>query len=174
MMDDDASALTIQAASPSDRPMLENLIQLYLHDMSEIFAMELDDNGRFAYEPLALYWLEPERRFPFLILFRGRAAGFALITRGSPMSDDPDVLDVAEFFVLRQYRRCGVGRQAAFLLWNSLRGRWIVRVGEGNRAGLPFWSSVVSDYADGELTESTRQGKSLPFRVFEFSSLDAA
>ena len=37
------------------------------------------------------------------------------------------MLDVAEFFVLRRYRRSGVGRSAAFLIWKHFPGTWTVR-----------------------------------------------
>ena len=67
----------------------------------------------------------------YLIRVRGRVAGFALVTRGSPATADPLDLDLAEFFVLRSYRRSGVGRRAAVLLWNSLPAHWIVRVAGG-------------------------------------------
>ena len=58
-------------------------------------------------------------------------AGFSFVTRGSPASDDPETLDVAEFFVLRGWRRSGVGRRAAPLLWDRLPGPWTVRVSTG-------------------------------------------
>jgi predicted acetyltransferase len=104
--------VTLDPAASRDVTLLENLLELYLHDLSEAFpAIEIDANGRVGYDKLALYWSEPERRFPFLIRADGRVAGFVLVTRGSPASDDPDVLDVAEFFVLRRYRRSGVGRR---------------------------------------------------------------
>lgn len=55
------------------------------------------------------------RLIPLLIRRDGRTVGFALVSRGSPASDDPDDLDLQEFFVLRRYRRMGVGREAARL-----------------------------------------------------------
>lgn len=151
--------------------LLANLLELYLHDLSEAFpAIEIDANGRVGYDKLALYWSEPERRFPFLIRADGRVAGFVLVTRGSPVSDDPDVLDVAEFFVLRRYRRSGVGRAAAFLLWDRLSGQWIVRVSEGNRGAIPFWAGVIADYSGGTATETRRPGTPNAWRVFSFES----
>ena len=108
--------VSLDVAPARDAALLANLLELYVHDLSEAFPLiELGADGRFGYDPLPLYWSEPERRFPFLIRCGGRVAGFVLVARGSPASDDPDVLDVAEFFVLRRYRRSGVGRRAAFL-----------------------------------------------------------
>ena len=161
----------LDVAAPSDAVLLANLLELYLHDLSEAFpVIELGADGRFGYDKLPLYWSEPERRFPFLIRYRTKVAGFALITRGSPVSDDPDVFDVAEFFVIRRHRRSGVARQAAFLMWDRFPGRWIVRVSEGNIGALPFWTNVIADYAKGSATESKRPGSPSAWRVFSFES----
>jgi predicted acetyltransferase len=130
----DVDKVSIDVAEAHHAALISNLLQLYLHDLSEAFpAIELGANGRFEYENLSRYWSEPKNRFPFLIGYATKAVGFALITRGSPASDDPNVFDIAEFFVLRRYRRSGVGRRAAFLLWDRLSGSWTVRVADTNR-----------------------------------------
>src|SRR5437763_148543 len=161
----------LDVATPQDAALLSNLLELYLHDLSEAFpAIELGADGRFGYEKLPLYWSEPERRFAFFIKLEGRVAGFVLATRGSPATDDPEVFDIAEFFVLRQHRRSGVGRRAAFLLWNRFPGRWIVRVSEGNPGAIPFWADVIAEFARGVVTEFERPGHPHPWRVFSFTS----
>lgn len=167
----DLAEVVLDVATPSDAAVIANLLELYLYDLSPAFPrIELGADGRFGYEKLPLYWTEPGRRFPFLIRFRTRVAGFALATRGSPMSDDPEVFDVAEFFVLRGYRRHGVGQRAAFLLWDRHPGRWIVRVSEGNAGALPFWTEIVAKYTGGRATTFTRPGDPHNWRVFSFES----
>jgi predicted acetyltransferase len=141
--------VVLELATPDTARLLSNLLALYMHDMSEILPVAVGADGRFEYDNLRLYWSDPDRRFPFLIRSGPQLAGFALATRGSPASDDPAVLDVAEFFVLRGWRRSGVGRQAAFLLWDRLPGQWVVRVSEANHTALPFWQAVVRQYTDG-------------------------
>src|SRR3954466_8074223 len=106
--------VVLEPATLRDSAALSNLLELYSHDLSDVFALELGAEARFGYEKLPLYWSEPEIRFPFLIRAGTRLAGFALVTRGSPASDDPNDFDIAEFFVLRRHRRSGVGRRAAF------------------------------------------------------------
>lgn len=157
-------------ATPADAKLLENLLELYIHDLSEIFPIQPGPDGRFGYERLALYWSEPATRHAFLIQGELGVAGFALVTRGSPASDDPDVLDVAEFFVLRGQRRSGVGRAAAMALWDELPGSWVVRVSQANRAGIPFWSEVIRAYSGGSFSERTLPGNPNPWRVFGFAS----
>ena len=83
-------------AAPSDESRLANLMELYVHDFSEILETAPGDDGRFGYR-LSKYWTDSDR-FPFLIRADGSLAGFALIGRGSEVTGDPEVMDVAEFF----------------------------------------------------------------------------
>jgi predicted acetyltransferase len=165
------AALRLELAREEESSLLANLLELYIHDLSEIFpAVQLGADGRFGYPRLASYWSEPGKRFPFLIRRAEKVLGFALAQRGSPLSDDPDVFDIAEFFVLRSERRSGVGARAAVLLWERLPGRWIVRVAEANRSGLPFWTRVVREYAGDALTQTERDGAPHRWRVFAFDT----
>ena len=167
----DSPDVVLDQATSADAGLLANLLELYIHDISEAFPqVELGPDGRFGYSKLPLYWSEPEVRFPFLIKSDGRVAGFAFPTRGSPATDDPNVFDIAEFFVLRRYRRAGVGRQGAALLWNRLPGRWIVRVSEGNPGAIPFWAGVIAEFANGTATQFTKPGKPHAWRVFSFEA----
>ena len=166
-----SEAVSLERATPDQASLLANLLELYIHDLSAVFPVELGPDGRFGYAKLPLYWTEPDRRHPFLIRCGTRVAGFALVTRGSPASDDPQVFDVAEFFVLRAFRGAGVGRQAACALWDTLPGRWVVRVSEANRAGLHFWSGIIQSYTSGDFVESRRDGPPHGWRIFTFDSL---
>jgi predicted acetyltransferase len=160
----------LEAATEADAGVLSNLLELYTHDLSALFAVELGADGRFGYASLARYWSEPERRFPFLVKCDGRTVGFVLATRGSPITDDPNVFDVAEFFVLRRYRRAGVGRRAALLLWQRLPGRWMVRVAEANRGALSFWSRTIGEVSGRVAIGGEQPGSPPAWRVFSFDS----
>jgi predicted acetyltransferase len=164
-------ATTLQRATPADAELLANLLELYIHDVCDVFpALELGENGRFGYAQLPLYWSETERRFAYVIRYGARVAGFVLAKRGSPVTADPDTLDVAEFFVLRKFRRFGVGRAAARLLWQALPGAWTVRVAERNGRALAFWSSVVAEVSAAASSAWTPPGDSNSWRVFSFES----
>ena len=150
-----AARMTLDTAGADDAPLLANLLELYMHDLSDIFSLDLGADGRFEYPDLPLYWRDVDRRFAFVIRVDGKPAGFALATRGSPASDAPEDLDVAEFFVTRRHRRSGVGRHAAFALWDRFPGTWVVRVAERNARGLGFWHAVIPEYTGGRFTLRT-------------------
>lgn len=162
--------ITLQRATQADSTLLANLLELYIHDLSEAFAIEVGADGRFGYDRLSTYWTEPDRRFPYVIRHGAAIAGFALACVGSPQHEDPAVLDVAEFFVLRRHRRLGVGQQAAHLLWDTLPGNWIVRVSTGNSRGLAFWPAAIEAYTQGDWTVRSAAGNRLPWRIFSLRS----
>jgi predicted acetyltransferase len=166
MMDE----VILAPATPADSVLLGNLLEHYAHDMSEFLPIDIGPDGRFGYAKLPLYWSEPEKRFPFLIRRGTAVVGFVLATLGSPATEDPRDFDVAEFFVLRRHRRSGIGERAATLLWDSHPGRWIVRVSEGNRAGLSFWSRIINAYTGGKFSATSRPAAPHGWRVFSFYS----
>ena len=161
--------VSLEIANRQDEPVLANLLELYIHDLSEAFAVDIRADGRFGYN-VGRYWNEPDRRYPFLIRANGRLAGFALIQRGSPATDDPADLDIAEFFVLRRHRRSGVGRLAARQLWDRMPGHWVVRVSNGNLPALPFWRAVIEDYTGGAFSEEQRPGSPHSWTVLQLNS----
>ncbi len=100
------------SASAEQSPILANLLELYVHDFSAFLDVELGPDGRFGYPNLDLYWSKPGRH-PFLIRVDGKIAGFLLVKKGSEFSGNHSVLDMAEFFILRRYRRQGIGTEVA-------------------------------------------------------------
>lgn len=156
-------------AAAEQQPVLANLLELYAHDFSEFLEIELGEDGRFGYEPLPQYWLDPNRH-PFLVRVKGNLAGFVLVKKGSVFSDDPDLWDVAEFFVARRYRRRGIGSEIANAVWRRFPGRWEVRVMESNHSARQFWERAISEYI-GEQVRPVRipkDGKN--WWVFSFAS----
>lgn len=163
--------VSLLLANASHAPLLSNLLEFYIHDLCDLFpSVELGADGRFGYPKLALYWSEPERRFAYLIRCGQSIAGFALVTRGSPASSDPEVFDIAEFFVLRNYRRRGVGRQAALLLWQSTPGSWTVRVSARNPNALAYWKSVIAEFTQGAARVRLGAEATPTWHVFDFRS----
>jgi arginase len=164
--------VTLERATPEMAPLLQNLLELYIHELSEIFSVDIRPDGRFGYDRLPLYWTSPDTRHAFVIRCGGGLAGFALVTRGSPASDDPLVLDLAEFFVLRRFRRTAVGRRAAALLWDRLPGNWTVRISAANHPAMAFWKDVIPSYTANLFSEAILRGTPHTWHVFTFPTRD--
>ena len=50
---------------------------------------------------------------------------------------------MAEFFVMRKYRRLGVGRRTAEEIFSRFPGSWTVRQQHTNSAATAFWRSII-------------------------------
>lgn len=153
------TAVTLHLVEAAQRPVIENLFQLYTHDFSDFWTDredgELEEDGRFApYVPLDSYWTDADRT-PLLIRAGGHLAGFALINRFAH-SGLPLDFSVAEFFVVRKHRRAGVGLAAATAIVRARPGLWEAAVARRNTAALPFWRRVALAAAGSQVEELDR------------------
>ena len=157
-------------AANADRTTLCNLLQLYLHDFSEVLQRAPDRDGTFSYPHLDAYWQDDWRK-PFLITADGQLAGLALVRTKSVVTGATDIADMAEFFVVRGLRRQGVGRAAARLLFARFHGTWEIRVIDHYAAAQAFWLSVITDAAQGVPERvSWVNDDGLRFDVFRFET----
>ncbi len=143
--------LDLQPAAIDDAPLLRNLGELYAYDWSEITLAEVNAEGRFDRDFWSGCWTG--KRTPYLFRVDGQLAGFAIVARGSRLTDDPQVFDLAEFFVLRKYRRHGVGARVAVELFGRHRGRWEVRERANNLGARDFWRKVIATFTGGRFEE---------------------
>lgn len=156
----------VSAVPIEDKPVLRNLMELYMHDFSELTGGDVGDHGLFGYRYLDHYWTEPDRH-PFMIRVGGKLAGFVLV-RTRRRGDGVAESSIAEFFVMRKYRRRGVGRIAARRVFAMFPGRWAVMQLSDNTAAQGFWRNVIADYTGGEFTE--RLGYDPPVISQEFTA----
>ena len=122
-------------ATIDDKPTILELLQFYLYDFSEIQGWDLGECGRFEHRSFDPYWTDADRH-PFLIRTDGRLAGLALVQSGDPH-------DMAEFFVVRKYRRSGVGADAARTVFAMFPGEWQVRQIAANTGATEFWRRII-------------------------------
>lgn len=161
-------------ATADQQPILANLLELYAHDFSEFHDIDPGPDGRFGYKDLPLYWRDPDRH-PFLVHADGALAGFVLVKRVPPTPGSQPIWDMAEFFILRRYRRRGIGTRTAHEVWKRLPGPWQVRVMQSNQAGGAFWERAIVTFADKQIPGQPSRAVTLreiaaPWRIFSFVS----
>jgi predicted acetyltransferase len=143
--------IRIQEASFEDKSILRNLLELYAYDFAEFDDADLDAHGFYGYGRLDHYWTEPGR-YPFIIRVDDKLAGLALV-RTLDDSGAPPTRSIAEFFILRKYRRQGVGGVVAQRVFDMFPGRWHVSQIERNLPAQAFWRKVISEYTHGDYRE---------------------
>jgi predicted acetyltransferase len=145
-----------------EKPVLRNLMELCRHDFSDFDGSEVSPHGLFGYRYIDNYWTE-EDRYPLFIKVGDKLAGFALV-REIGEAGWETTHSMAEYFILRKYRRQGVGTAAACQVFDMFSGRWSVSQEELNTAAQAFWQKVIGEYTGGQYTK--RQEEKGP--VLEF------
>ena len=126
----------VEPATEHDRPALSQLLEMNARRFSELDGREVDPPGSYEYPFLHLYFADPERRRAYLIRVGGHDVGCALVRTGTPHQ-------MAEFFVIEQFRRSGVGTTAARSVFSLHPGAWSLQVVAGNDAAATFWRRVI-------------------------------
>ncbi len=165
----DEVQIDLVPATREQEPILSNLLQLYMHDFSEMIPLHVDGDGRFHYPDLDLYWSE-SGRFPFLAAVDGTWAGFALVRQQTPAVGGEAHWDMAEFFVLRGYRRHGAGTRFAHLAFERFPGRLQIRVMESNSAACQFWQQAIESFTGESQLPARRLVNGAAWYVFRFES----
>ena len=116
------------------KPIMSRLMQLYQHDFSE-FARAVDDDGLFSYIYLDSYWTED------CWSHSGAAVDWCM----------------SEFFVMRKYRRCGIGRDAACQIICGHPGVWEIPIASYNLPAAAFWKNAVACLANHDIEGAHRR-----------------
>ena len=130
-------------AEKADVPVVRNLSRLYIYDMSESSGWACPKTGLFGGCDGFFDDWQAGRNQAFVIRVDGELAGFA----GTKQIDEGTGAHcVQEFFVLRKFRRKGVGRLTANMLFDAHPGPWRVDRLACNGPAVGFWTSVISGH----------------------------
>lgn len=132
-------------------------MQLYLHDFSGFATIgspygEVGADGLFAYPHLGAFWTEAGHE-PLLFRVAGQWAGFALLNRWAPSGRAIDHA-IAEFFVMRKYRRAGIGNRAALRILADRPGWWEIAATAYNTPAQAFWRAILAGFGPEEMASA--------------------
>jgi len=139
-------------ATPKDKPIIERLLQLYEHDNSEFFGADVDPDGLYRVADTEAIW-QPGYH-TFIVKVEGQLAGFAFVTCHPSYLGDGETYLMDEFFIMRKYRRRGVGEHVACTLFDRFPGRWEVSEWPTNFISQVFWRRVIGRYTDDRFHEA--------------------
>ncbi|MGE8362769.1 GNAT family N-acetyltransferase [Pseudomonas sp.] len=129
---------------PEQAELIRNLYQFYAYESSDWEQEDVEADGRFyIHEPhFERYWQEPLWSAN-LVLVDGFIAGFLLIEQ----SELPgvDALELADLFLLKKYRRRGIGKTLALQVLTEGSTAWLVRFYDQDQAAQAFWEAVLED-----------------------------
>ncbi len=143
-------------ARVEEKEVLKNLMQFYFYDFTEFMDGDVKENGQFGdYPYLDHYWTE-DHRFPYIVEVEGRIAGFVFVRR--ILSNEESYYSIAEFFIMKKYRRLGIGKQVATSIFDLHKGHWEVFQIEKNKPAQLFWRKVIDEYSSGNFQEREKDG----------------
>jgi predicted acetyltransferase len=161
--------IELNPASVNERPILRQLMELYQYDFSEFDNADLTPLGIYDYPYLDHYWVEPERT-PFLVRVDGNLAGFILVARYNYLTGQKDCWVIAEFFIMRKYRRQGIGEYAARNIFRQFPGSWQVGQITENQPATSFWRKVIGRFSQDDFQEHNLDNENWHGPVQAFTS----
>ena len=97
-----------------------------------------------------------------------KLAGFVLIDNEVVLTGNER--SITEFFIMRKYRRQGVGKQVALEVFRRLPAKWEVRVIEKNAPAQAFWRRVIAEYTQDTFQEKRLDNDEWQGPVFSFDN----
>jgi predicted acetyltransferase len=151
--------ILIIKALDEHRQVISNLLQFYMYDFSEYTGHDVDGFGLFGFYPdLDMYWMD-ENRFPYIIKQDGNYIGFVFVRL--VVDGERNYFSIAEFFILRKYRRKGIGWRVAKEILDLHRGQWEIFQMESNKSAQAFWRTVILDYTMGQFSERVENKRTI-------------
>ncbi|MDN4074889.1 GNAT family N-acetyltransferase [Fictibacillus terranigra] len=90
----------------------------------------------------------------------GIRAGFALIRK------QHGIYHMSEFFVLKKYRKQGIGKEAAFAVFQQFPGDWDIAQIPQNKPAQAFWTNIIHDYTNGDFADQFSHKDNVRFQTF--------
>jgi predicted acetyltransferase len=162
------TGFTLRPIRRSEVAAVRWLVQLYIYDLGGVY-WDVEPNGAFA--PARWhrrFWTGAGRQL-FIMRIRGRLAGFVLVRQRAQFAG-AGAREIAEFFVLRKYRRRGVGTRAALNVFARFPGRWELAELSWNVPAQRFWRRIIRRIAVGGYTERRRRNGDLVNVVQQFDT----
>jgi len=119
-----------------------SLAQLYEEEFAPITGATKDASGLF---PLSTPIDETHIGYYYCV--DNREIGFAVINTGQ------NPYDVCEFFVLKDYRKQGIGEELAVKVFNLHRVNWSVKQLYNAKKANSFWIKVISKYTGDNFSQ---------------------
>ena len=142
-------SLELRKANPEDFHALQQMLELYQYDISDIYLQDADAEAKYGYN---LERHRRDERFHAHVALEGsQYIGFALVAPAIVTRKEGSWME--QFFVLKRYRRSGAGRALALHVFQSHPGPWEVGQMPGNHAAQAFWRNVIATATAGAFVE---------------------
>ena len=133
--------IKLKQVKKQDINLLDNLMQLYLHELSNDFKIDFNNKiCKYEYD-LKSYF---ENNKAYFILYNNDIVGFILV------DINEDSFEISEIFILNNYKKQGIAKKAVYMVFNMYEGSWVVKVVPNSKTAENFWLNVIKEYTNNE------------------------
>lgn len=133
--------IKIEKINKSERNLLENLMQLYLHDLSKYFPIDFNSqNCKYDYD-LSKYF---DENYAYFIKEDNNILGFILVDNNKNNN-----YEISEIFVLNNYKGKKIGEKAVDKIFDTYKGNWTIKAVPLSPLAESFWNKTINTYTKG-------------------------
>lgn len=126
--------------------LLENLFQLYIHDISKELSWDCNGYGKFETYSLE-EWIKNQDNFGYFVYVKDKLAGFVMVDKEfKVLSNESGNYNLSEIFILNNYKCKGLARSVALKIFEMYKGNWECRPVPKSISALTFWEKVFSNF----------------------------
>ena len=144
------SHIQVEPVPFEQKSVLVQLLNLYNYDFTEYEDDYISEDGYYKNESyrhiITDEYRNDDARHSFFIRVNQKLAGFILVHEYCRFLEKAHT--IAEFFVMKSYRRKGVGKLAAKIVFDMFKGKWEVLQLTNNLPAQKFWEAVISEYTE--------------------------
>jgi predicted acetyltransferase len=159
------NSIDVRPLLPDEARILAALLQLYRYDFSEFTADDVAADGRYVTDQFQSY-VSDAAYLPYLVRVDDQLAGFAILRRCDAVDGRGPVTDIAQFFVMRKYRRQRIGEEVATRMFDRFAGVWQVAERPTNLPAQAFWRAIIGRYTGCGFEELLGDGDRGPTQFF--------
>jgi len=146
----------MRRAEARDIAALQQLLELYQYELSDIWPQDADAEARYGYDLEA--HREGGRFCAHVALLGSQYVGFALVAPAAVTRTEGCWME--QFFVLKRFRRQGAGFALARHVMDQHPGAWEIGQMQANSAAQAFWRKTIAALTGGSFVElEQREGR---------------
>jgi len=127
------------------------MLQMYLSEFAQFNGKDISDYGIYEYPYFEAYWSD-QSRHPYFIMHNNAIAGFCLVNMHTTEIDSG--YSMAEFYILPEYRRQGLGKKAALEVFGLYEFNWEIKELKTNTRAISFWRNTIQEIAGSNYVET--------------------
>lgn len=159
----------IAPVAAEQREQFEWIYRQYRDGMAQLPSL---DGGSGTLRPFDTTQLDPYWRdthhHPYWAYVGKSPVAFAVV---HSLQQTPALQDMEQFFVLKEYRRTGVGESLFRFCMQTHPGQWQIRVMQNNLPGYAFWERVIKHHTAGQYSCAIETDVDLDMHFFRFATL---